>query len=629
MKKKFFNIMMFFIITMFVSGTTVFAEEILDKTGAITKGNFLYYKDGSLVNTDTNPATAPEYPIFVYKYSDNGSFICATGMDVEVPEKQSCEISTHEKSTGVAYLINKYTNSNQGSVSLTNMNQYYWLELAVLKFVGGNIKVNGVINNTAFDNLPKPLVNDYEFNTLQSEAADYYSQYSNAKYGKAVSISLSSSNLEFTYNGDGNFYSQKVYITDTNANSDEITITPSDSTFELIDQKDTKGRYFQLKIHKSKVAAKTLSVSVTVTGKHEYYTANFYDCATNQDLFSTVTNLVSKTGAANISGEVSSTQLTIKKLDEKDKFLPGVTIKIENEDKSYSETRTTTDKEIVLENLAYGKYTITEVSSPEGYTLLKEPQTVTLSKDNLSATVTLKNSLTKVEISKLDYKSGDFLPGALLQIQDKEGNVVKDKSGKEYEWISTDKVYVIDGLPVGTYYLVEKSSPDKYVLNGKKVEFKVTNDSKETKVVMTNKLNKVKISKINIVDKKELKGATLEIQDKDGNIVKYCTDSEGKENTECKWVSTDKPYEIEGMPNGTYYLVETIAPEGYVLNKEKIEFVVDGKELIVEVEMENELEVKVPDTLSSRSTLLIAISMFDIALGIGILTYVKKNKAEE
>ena len=38
------------------------------------------------------------------------------------------------------------------------------------------------------------------------------------------------------------------------------------------------------------------------------------------------------------------------------------------------------------------------------------------------------------------------------------------------------------------------------------------------------------------------------------------------------------------------------------------------------------LEVEVPDTLSSRSVLLIAISMFDIALGIGILTYVKKNK---
>ena len=45
--------------------------------------------------------------------------------------------------------------------------------------------------------------------------------------------------------------------------------------------------------------------------------------------------------------------------------------------------------------------------------------------------------------------------------------------------------------------------------------------------------------------------------------------------------------------------------------------------------MKNNIEVKVPDTLSSRSVLLITISMFDIFLGIGIMTYVKKSKTKE
>lgn len=621
MKKKFFNIIMFFIIAMFVSGTTVFANESV----TIKRGNFLYYHNGEFKNPSANPSFTPEdplkYPILVHKYSDDGrAFICETGMNIDPPAHgDTCTGGEIKDEPGVAYLINHYINLTSDK---SFEERYYLLELAVLSHLDNRkLKIGDVEINeaTLYDKLGS------NFKTLV-ETADKIK-----KSESKVNISLSHSNLEFTYNnGDGYYYSQKVYITDVNKNVDSFEIElPENSSFELINHTTEKKPYFQLKINKSKILGKKLNVSVDVTGKNEYYTVNYYECGDKQNLYSTVINSEPKTGTATIKGEISSTQLTIKKLDEKDKFLPGVTIKVENEDKSYSKTLTTTDKEVVLENLAYGKYTITEVSSPEGYTLLKEPQTVTLSKDNLSATVTFKNSLTKVEISKLDYKSGDFLPGALLQIQDKEGNVVKDKSGKEYEWVSTNQVYVIDGLPVGTYYLVEKSSPDKYVLNGKKVEFKVTNDSKETKVVMTNKLNKVKISKINIVDKKELKGATLEIQDKEGNVVKYCTDSKGKENTECKWVSTDKPYEIEGMPNGTYYLVETLAPEGYVLNKEKIEFVVDGKELIVEVEMENELEVKVPDTLSSRSTLLIAISMFDIALGIGILTYVKKNKAEE
>ena len=45
--------------------------------------------------------------------------------------------------------------------------------------------------------------------------------------------------------------------------------------------------------------------------------------------------------------------------------------------------------------------------------------------------------------------------------------------------------------------------------------------------------------------------------------------------------------------------------------------------------VENDSEVEVPDTFSERSVLLIAIGMFDIALGIGIITYVKKNKVSE
>ena len=46
---------------------------------------------------------------------------------------------------------------------------------------------------------------------------------------------------------------------------------------------------------------------------------------------------------------------------------------------------------------------------------------------------------------------------------------------------------------------------------------------------------------------------------------------------------------------------------------------------------ENEVteNVSVPNTLSSRSALLMAISMFDIALGIGIINYVKKNQIQE
>ena len=133
---------------------------------------------------------------------------------------------------------------------------------------------------------------------------------------------------------------------------------------------------------------------------------------------------------------------------------------------------------------------------------------------------------------------------------------------------------------------------------------------------MVNNLNQVEIRKINANDGSLLEGATLQIQTEDGSVID-------------EWKTTNKPYVVEGLEKGTYYLVEISAPEGFELNKEKIKFVIDDTTELELVVMENDLEVEVPDTLSSRSALLIVIAMFDIALGIGILTYVKNRKVEE
>ena len=199
----------------------------------------------------------------------------------------------------------------------------------------------------------------------------------------------------------------------------------------------------------------------------------------------------------------------------------------------------------------------------------------------------------------------------------------------ECRWISTKEKYVIKGLPIGTYYLVETIAPERYILNKESVEFEITEKGIEKPVVMKNEITKLEITKVSAVDGKELEGATLQILDENKKEM-ACTVKKGIVGSEtlekCTWVSTKESKVILGLKPGKYYLVETIAPEGYVLNKKDVEIIVKEDGTTSPVKMVNELEVDVPDTLSSRSALLIAISMFDIALGIGIVTYVKTRK---
>lgn len=94
------------------------------------------------------------------------------------------------------------------------------------------------------------------------------------------------------------------------------------------------------------------------------------------------------------------------------------------------------------------------------------------------------DDVTKVRISKQDITTGEELPGAKLQIIDKDGNVI-------FEWISTNEPHYIEAKLIAgeKYILREITAPDGYEI-AEDVEFTVNADGSVTEVTMHDERSK-------------------------------------------------------------------------------------------------------------------------------------------
>lgn len=86
--------------------------------------------------------------------------------------------------------------------------------------------------------------------------------------------------------------------------------------------------------------------------------------------------------------------------------------------------------------------------------------------------------------------------------------------------------------------------------------------------------SKVKVVKIDSETKNAIAGATLVLKDAAGNV-------------KSTWVSTTNYHVIRNLPNGTYTVTETQAPEGYILNKEPYKFTISDTNRDIEIKVKN------------------------------------------
>lgn len=446
-------------------------------------------------------------------------------------------------------------------------------------------------------------------------------------------ISLSISNItNYTItNNNSNL------VVSTTENGSNITSSSSNILYARIPvSKVTANSTYQLSFSTSydSKSTKTTTTTTTITP----FIQKFFHSSNRQLLgviglkratastTSTKTTKDTASDTINLTATLPTPTLKLQKVDIQGNKIDGAVVKITKDNKFFKEVTVSNGSLNITTGLTYGKYCVTELTPPSGYIKTNISDCVVLSATNPDGVITITNKKTSLSFLKVDTATEKPLSGATLQILDKDKKVILNADGKpKYEWISTTEKHVIEGLPVGTYYLKETSSPKEYSLNNELIKFSLNEDGSVnvennsdpiTVIIMKNKKTETQFSKVDATTGKELPGATLQILDKDKKEIK---DKDGK--VLYKWVSTDKPYIIEGLPVGTYFLKEIIQPKGYELNEELVAFEVKSDDEVTKVVMKNTPVVEVPDTASRQSILLISTGTLFGIIGIGLITY--------
>lgn len=359
----------------------------------------------------------------------------------------------------------------------------------------------------------------------------------------------------FTVNTDGSINVVSMYDDTTKVSISKTDITTgaalAGATLQIIDQNDN--------VIEEWVSTEEAHLIEAVLTAGETYTLRETSAPNGYVIAEDVSFTVNPDGSVtHVEMQDDVTKVSISKTDiTGDKELAGAALEVRDSNDNVIDAWVSdgTAHQINGVLVAGATYTLHEVSAPDGY-VVAEDVTFTVNEDGSVNMVSMVDAPTSVHISKKDITTGEELPGAFLELYDKDNNLVDS-------WVSTNEAHIIEAVLIAgeKYTLIETSAPNGYVIS-EKVEFTVNLDNTITHVEMLDKTTKVQISKKAITGEDELPGAVMQVLDKDNNIID-------------QWTSGNEPHMIEGVliAGQTYVLHEVSAPAGYTLAKD-VEFTV-------------------------------------------------------
>ena len=267
--------------------------------------------------------------------------------------------------------------------------------------------------------------------------------------------------------------------------------------------------------------------------------------------------------------------IEIVKVDQNGASVEGAEFKVVDESgKEVAKEKTNKEGKITIKGLPIGKYTVTEISAPEGYILNAETRTVTV-KTGETATIKAVNEkiIGGLEITKIDEDTKAAIEGVTFEVYNSKKEVIgKITTGKDGK-----AVLKIDNMANGIYYYKEISAPEGYIVDSTMKEFKITEENKIAKETVTNKKIRGTLEITKLDDSRvAIEGVKFNIlaSDKKTVIETLTTDKSG-------YATTKK------LDKGTYYYQEVEVPDGYIKDDEIFEFQINKQNEVVKREVIN------------------------------------------
>ncbi|SDC05994.1 LPXTG-motif cell wall anchor domain-containing protein [Terribacillus halophilus] len=264
--------------------------------------------------------------------------------------------------------------------------------------------------------------------------------------------------------------------------------------------------------------------------------------------------------------------------------LAGAVFELQDQDGNVIKENLTTDEsgKISVDDLAPGSYQFVETKAPADFLKDDTPLTFVIERSQIGKVVlTAENDLTKgsleiVKVGSEDEKVG--LEGASFDLLTVAGEkIASGKTDKE------GKLQFKDLVP-GDYIIKETEAPFGYDLHTTPKHVTIERSQQEAAVIqLTNELSTgaVNLEKVDSKDNNvRLAGAVFRLVDSKGETLQEGLTTNG-----------DGQLTITDLKPGDYQLVETSAPENYVLDETPITFTIEkGQQTPLAVTAENTLQ---------------------------------------